>query len=286
MQAGVPSADGELRFVLAATVREQLLAGVRGTIARRLERFTGHTVLVHSEAARLFADLPRRALVELERRQRGDDTLQKLFIPARLEFKVVDDEDRTLARVTPLPPGVTLEWDRYQGPGGALVTAPYLTSSDGQALRGVIRDVAPAERVFAIGRGADAAVKYRTFLLHERAGLTGEYVRDARVAFDRTSENPRPYVSLRFNERGARLFGSLTAGNVSRRLAIVLDGEVDSAPIIQNAITEGVCSINLGGAKRIDEMLHEAKDLSLLLKSGALAAPVRLISAERIPPRR
>jgi preprotein translocase subunit SecD len=147
----------------------------------------------------------------------------------------------------------------------------------------VIRDVAPAERVFAIGRGADAA--FRTFLLHERAGLTGDYVSDARVAFDGTGENPRPYVQLTFNERGARLFGRLTAGNVSRRMAIVWDGQVDSAPIIQSAITEGVCSIHLGGLKGIAEVLQEAKDLSLLLKSGALAAPVRLISAERIPPR-
>ncbi len=284
-QAGGPPADRELRFVLGDPVRDQLLERLRGRIASRLERFTGHTVLVHSEGSRLFADLPPRALAQLERLQRGRDTLQRLFIPARLEFKVVDDSDQTLARLTPLPPEVTLEWDRYQGPGGALVTAPYLTSSDGQALRALIREMAPAERVFAISLGLDAAGKYRTFLLHERAGLTGEYVTDARAAFDGSGDSPRPYVSVTFNKRGARLFGSLTAGNVSRRLAIVLDGQVDSAPIIQTAITEGVCSIHLGGVKPIQEVLQEAKDLSLLLRSGALAAPVRLIAIERIPAR-
>src|SRR5216684_1207572 len=152
-QAGGPPADRELRFVLGDPVRDQLLERLRGRIASRLERFTGHTVLVHSEGSRLFADLPPRALAQLERLQRGRDTLQRLFIPARLEFKVVDDSDQTLARLTSLPPEVTLEWDRYQGPGGALVTAPYLTSSDGQALRALIREMAPAERVFAISLG-------------------------------------------------------------------------------------------------------------------------------------
>src|SRR5207248_6699426 len=70
--------------------------------------------------------------------------------------------------------------------------------------------------------------------------------------------------------------------NVKRRMAIVLDDTVDSAPIIQSEIPGGVCSIHLGGLKPINEILQEAKDLALVLKSGALPAPVRILEERSV----
>src|SRR5438093_726085 len=113
--------------------------------------------------------------------------------------------------------------------------------------------------------------------------MTGEYITDARVAFDNSpGEGTRPYVQVSFNRTGADLFEKLTTANVKKRMAIVLDDTVDSAPIIQTEIPGGICSIHLGGLKPINEVLEEAKDLALVLKSGALPAPVRILEERSV----
>src|SRR5438874_346216 len=69
---------------------------------------------------------------------------------AQLEFKIVDDADRSLTPLKDLPPGVTLDWDRYEGPGGADVRVPYLRSSDGVLLRPFGQGKAPPGEEFGI----------------------------------------------------------------------------------------------------------------------------------------
>lgn len=205
---------------------------------------------------------------------------------AQLEFKIVDDTDTALTTLKDLPQGVTLDWDRYTGAGDATVSSPYLASKDRTLLEQYAKDKAPKDRAFAIGKLEDrlkGQTTYRTYLLEKKAGLTGEYITDARVAFDNSpGEGNRPYVQLTFNKTGADLFGKLTKENVKRRMAIVLDDTVDSAPIIQTEIPGGICSIHLGGLKPINEILEEAKDLALVLKSGALPAPVRILEERSV----
>jgi preprotein translocase subunit SecD len=205
---------------------------------------------------------------------------------AQLEFRIVDDTDTTVTTLKDLPPGVTLDWDRYTGAGDATVSSPFLKSKDRKALEDFIKDKAPKDHIFAIGKLEERAKGesvYRSYLLDRRQGLTGEYITDARVAFDQSpGEGNRPYVQLTFNKTGADLFGKLTKDNVKKRMAIVLDDTVDSAPIIQSEIPGGVCSIHLGGLKPINEILQEAKDLALVLKSGALPAPVRILEERSV----
>src|SRR5207237_3053479 len=142
------------------------------------------------------------------------------------------------------------------------------------------------DRMFAIGKIEERAKgesTYRTYLLDRRQGLTGEYITDARVAFDQApGEGNRPYVQLTFNKTGADLFGKLTREHVKRRMAIVLDDTVDSAPIIQTEIPGGICSIHLGGLKPVNEVVEEARQLVLLLQSGALPAPVRILEERSV----
>jgi preprotein translocase subunit SecD len=219
-------------------------------------------------------------LVQLPGYSNPEKAKELLGKTAQLEFKIVDDGDTSLTKLQPtLPAGITLDWDRYEGPGGAIVSSPYLRSKDRQALYDFVKDKAPAGHEFGINRiegRADGTI-YRTFMLDKKVGLTGEYITDARVAFDSNpGEQNRPYVQLTFNKQGADLFGKLTTDNVKKRMAIVLDENVDSAPIIQTPIPGGICSIHLGGLKPINEILQEAKDLALVLKSGALPAPVRI----------
>src|SRR5712675_2947087 len=63
---------------------------------------------------------------------------------AQLQFKIVDDADTTVTKLTPLPEGVTLNWDRYQGVGDATVSSPYLESKDRKVLADFLKDKAPA----------------------------------------------------------------------------------------------------------------------------------------------
>ena len=205
---------------------------------------------------------------------------------AQLEFKIADDGDTSLTQLKDLPAGVTLDWDRFTGAGDATVQSPYLTSKDRALLESYTKDKAPKDHAIAIGkidvRPGQPAL-YRTWMLDKKAGLTGEYITDARVAFDQApGEGNRPYVQLTFNKTGADLFGALTKNNVKKRMAIVLDDTVDSAPIIQTEIPGGICSIHLGGLKPVNEILDEAKDLALVLKSGALPAPVRILEERSV----
>jgi preprotein translocase subunit SecD len=201
---------------------------------------------------------------------------------AQLEFKIVDDDDISLTQLQgKLPEGITLEQNEDGGP-----SAPFLRSKNRQLLAEFAAKVAPPGKEFGIGRYEDrikGESGYRTYLVDKKAGLTGEYVTDARVAFDnQPGEGNRPYVLLTFNGRGSDLFGKLTTANVHKRMAIVLDDTVDSAPVIQTPITEGNCKITLGGLKPNNEILDEAKDLALVLRSGALPAPVRILEERSV----
>jgi preprotein translocase subunit SecD len=223
-------------------------------------------------------------LVQLPGYSNPEKAKELLGKTAQLEFKIVDDTDQSVTHLQP-PAGITVDWDKYEGPGGAVVSSPFLRSEDRTALAQFVQGKAPAGHDFGIQKVEPRLQKpyYRTFLLDKKQGMTGEYITDARVAFDNSpGEGNRPYVQVTFNRSGAELFGRLTAANVKKRMAIVLDDNVDSAPVIQSEIPGGICSIHLGGARPVNEVLNEAKDLALVLKSGALPAPVRILEERSV----
>ncbi len=114
------------------------------------------------------------------------------------------------------------------------------------------------------------------YLIKKRSLLTGAYLTEARVEID--SQYSEPYVSLSFDKKGARIFERITEENVKRRLAIVLDDHVYSAPVIQEKIG--------GGQARItgNFTLEEARDLAIVLRAGALPAPVEIIEERTVGP--
>jgi len=109
------------------------------------------------------------------------------------------------------------------------------------------------------------------YLVESISPLTGDDLQDAHVSIDQQQQ--RPYVSLSFKATGAKVFADVTEKNVGRRMAIILDGNIFSAPTIQQKIAGGNAQITLGGGD-YDTVLSEAKDLSLVLRAGAL--PVEL----------
>ena len=106
--------------------------------------------------------------------------------------------------------------------------------------------------------------------------MTGEYIQDAKVRPGQQLQGP--YVELILNDQGARLFEQITAANVKRRMAIVLDNNVYSAPVIQERIGGGRASIT--GSFDI----KEARDLSIVLRAGALPAPVEIVEERTVGP--
>ncbi len=114
-------------------------------------------------------------------------------------------------------------------------------------------------------------------LLEKQAVLTGDALTNASVRFDQSQFN-EPIVSLQFNSAGAKKFAELTAANVGRRLAIVLDGKVQSAPRIREAIPSGEAVIT----GRFDAQV--AQDLALILRVGALPAPMHIEEERTVGP--
>ncbi len=112
------------------------------------------------------------------------------------------------------------------------------------------------------------------YVLRRRAYVSGEHLLDAQTVF----EDNRPVVSFRFDARGARRFGRVTSENVGKVLAVVLDESVISAPRIQSPI--------LGGSGIItgDFSVEEANELALLLRAGALPAPLEILEERSVGP--
>lgn len=109
------------------------------------------------------------------------------------------------------------------------------------------------------------------YVVEQSASVTGEDLQDATVRIDQ--QNNQPYVGITFKPRGAKLFEKVTGDNIGKRLAIILDGNVYSDPVVQARIGGGNAQITLG-AGNYNELLKEARDLSLVLRAGAL--PVEL----------
>ncbi len=126
-----------------------------------------------------------------------------------------------------------------------------------------------------------ADVTWRTHYLHRTAGLTGDYVDHAMVLTDETG---RPYVSLDLNQEGARIFEDLTGKNIKRQMAIQLDDVVNSTPVIEDKIPGGRVRITLGAYDSYQNLFNKAQDLVIVLRAGALPAPLKPLQETIIGP--
>ena len=182
----------------------------------------------------------RRIIIQLPGIKDTDRAIQLIGKTAQLEFKLVDD-DRSLE----------------------------------DALKGNIAD--GDEMLYQRVTNPDSGeVSKKPFLIKKEVMMTGESIVNAEVRID--SQYNEPYVSIEFDKGGSNLFGKITKDNVKKRLAIVLDNNVYSAPVIQEEISGGRAQIT--GSFTTEE----AHDLAIVLRAGALPAPVKILENRTVGP--
>jgi preprotein translocase subunit SecD len=218
---------------------------------------------------------------------------------AQLEFKIADDESPVLDAVRsqlpacpqdqglmkfPLPESGCWTVEGVELPGGTSRQVTILAANTRAQLEKAIEQYAKpklqAGQEIGIGEAVVGAgvVKdryYRTYLLHAKTELTGDYISDARAAMDNSQGAGKPVVVFTMTPEGGRLMEKLTSANIGRRMATVLDQKVETAPYIQGKIsTNG--QITLGSNRPYQQMFEEANEIALVLKAGALPAPVTI----------
>lgn len=210
---------------------------------------------------------------------------------AQLEFKMVDDGSQYMQRLSahaetkkPQYPGLEVGFDYWQQKdNGQQHTDTYLKAKDKAVLERFLKElpselaVPPDHEILfeQITRDEDDSKTpdkpWRSYYLHRRAELTGEYLTDAELQFD--TMTGRPEVSITFDSEGASLFEKASGASIGRKMAIILDEKISSAPTIEGRIGGGRARITMGGYS--DNIQQEAKDLVAVLKTGALPAPLR-----------
>lgn len=139
-----------------------------------------------------------------------------------------------------------------------------------------IKKIIPKNLTILKGKSEKESSEVKYYVLESSVSVTGAYLENARVETE--AQFGMPNVAFSFNKEGGKLFENLTARNVERYLAIVLDDVVYTAPRIKTKIS---------GGKGIIEgnfTMEEARDIALVLRSGALPAPVKIIEKRVVGP--
>jgi preprotein translocase subunit SecD len=233
----------------AARIKDSAVDQALETIRNRIDQFGVSEPTIHRQGE-------NEIVVQLPGVKDPRRAIELVGKTAQLEFKLVDDESPIAAQ---LPQAVQ--------PG------------DEEKVLGQFVDKIPAEDEILfekkVNRETGAAIKIPV-LLKKQAALTGNLLSEAKVSLD--SRFSEPYVSISFNTEGAKLFDEVTGANVKKRLAIILDNTIYSAPVIQERISGGNAQITGSFS------MEEAKDLSIVLKAGALPAPLKMLQNVTVGP--
>jgi protein-export membrane protein SecD len=212
---------------------------------------------------------------------------------AQLEFKAVEESSTFVSELQNLPEGITIAREGAEDGPSRPVTAFYLRA-EGEGAQQRLRDyvstlVVPEGRELLLGEeeqdpsAQEQVEAWRTYMLLTAAPVTGDDIRDAYVGTDPNTQNP--VVLLSFSPQGADEWADFTGAHERRRVAIVLDETVKSAPRINERIGGGNTQISLGSSFAGDQSVQrEASDLVIVLKAGALPAPLSPTNEQLIGP--
>jgi protein-export membrane protein SecD len=296
----------------AAVIAERLEAvvdDVRSTLRDARIRYTGlragdRSVVVRvtdqgrvDEAVSLIEDLAAPVTTnvlagvgsrDLEVEAGGDNFVTVRLTEPAIEQRIFSAVDQSIEivrrRIDEL--GTTEPTIQRQGADRILVQVPGLDDPArlkaliGQTAKLTFRLVDVTARAEAPPAGSevvyDDSSPPQPYVLRRRVVVSGENLVDAQPAFDQQTNEP--IVTFRFDSSGARRFGQVTQENVGRPFAIVLDNKVISAPVIREPI--------LGGSGQISGSftVEGANDLAILLRAGALPAPLTILEERTVGP--
>lgn len=273
-------------------VRDSALRQGIETIRGRVDKFGVAEPTIIRKGTDIIVELPGLKTADFER--------IKTIIgrTAQLEFKIVDDGADYMRKVAA---------SIAKGSGIDVLPESWTEKDSGKPhedvyLRAKSRDV--LEKFFA-GLTGDNALptdheigyeenpvrneagevtqdkNWRTLYLKRRAALTGEYLSNADQTWDQ--QTGRPEVSFEFDHQGAALSERMTRENMGRKMAIMLDDKITSAPVIEGIISSRG-RITLGSFGDPFQLQQEAKDLVAVLRSGALPAPLRKTFETQVGP--
>jgi protein-export membrane protein SecD len=280
-------------------VRDYALRQGIETIRNRVDKFGVSEPTIIKKGTDIIVELPGLKSADFEHIK------SVIGRTAQLEFKIVDDNAEFSRKLV----------EYLKGPGAAatkdsgIEPAPeswtekdsgrqhedvYLRAKSREALEKFFASLPPDVAVppdHEIGyeemqgrsdTGEATQDKYwRTYYLHRRAALTGEYLSNADQTWDQ--QTGRPEVSFEFDRQGAAISEKMTRENMGKKMAILLDDKITSAPVIEGVISSRG-RITLGGFGDPFALQQEAKDLVAVLRSGALPAPLRKTFETQVGP--
>lgn len=215
-----------------------------------------------------------RVVVELPGIKDVDRAKDLIGRTAKLEFKIVDEAGMQKVQLDQLIAQLEKEKNFKEG---SAETGGLKFSDYSKALNAAAVGKIPEGSEIAFEKTGQTKMP---LLLKSKAEVTGNDLQDAQVNFD--PETRRPLVSFELNPKGAIVFEKLTGDNIGKRLAIVLDGIVHSAPSINSKIgARGQITTGRGG---YEESLRESKDLAIVLRAGALPAQLELMEQRVVGP--
>jgi len=297
-----------VREATESSIRERAVAQAKDIILRRVDSLGLREAAVSTRDEDIIIEVPGQDEASFQ------EIREIISQTARLEFKMVDDDGSFFRELSerPDPPAqpdglefrseqVSVGLDakgEQQFSVGTYAYLPIQAGETGEQTLRRLRDwadtltVPPDREVgFEVVRQVvdeatlkEEEVGWRTFLLRAQTEITGDQVRDAAAMPDQSGRSLGGwYVALTFTDRGGDVFEQITAENVKKRFAIILDGKIESAPVIQDRIAGGHASITMGSSDPTVQ-LRDSRKLELVLRSGALPAPISPTNEQRIGP--
>ncbi len=266
--------DGaKLEIALSSIIKKQMEEQSVGksieVIRNRIDEFgvTEPEILAQGND-RIVVQLPGVRDIEREK-----DLIGKT---AKLEFKLVNDN---------ISPQVTMDWIDKATKAGIVYKKGERFSEYLKKINEFLKKDIPEGHEIAFEKKTNRATNEEVnlpFVVEVTPRITGDDLSDARVQIDQ--QKNEPYVSMDFKAQGAKRFEETTGANVGRRLAVILDGNIYSAPVINGKIAGGHAQITLGGGINFNKTMTEAKDLALILRAGALPVQLDFLEQRTVGP--
>jgi preprotein translocase subunit SecD len=293
-----------IRNEIGSEIRAKAVQQAKDTISRRIDSKGVKEVSPTVRDEDVIVEVPGN------QEKQFDELKDLVSAVARLEFKLLDDDINFFekyANVDPksAPAGLTFEVENAplgKSESGATRSQPSyyarLKKLEGETLEETLKRFREWTATLQVDEDHEIGfgkvyemdekteeyqhVGWRTYYLKAKAELTGDMVREAQAQPDsRDTGIGGWHVRMELSTAGAERFADITTANVKRRFAIILDNKVESAPVINEAITGGVASISMGSGN-LQQQHADSTKLELVLRSGALPAPIALSNEQRI----